>query len=322
MSLKNKIKNVRSMLKDKKIAIAFSGGADSSLLSYLANKECEKLLAITVNNNIFPEGFIKHAKDFCNKYNIKQEIIFDDFYTHEDILSNNSKRCYLCRKEMYKHIKKVAQKNGFDIIVDGTNITDLTANRPGILVNYENNIKSPFVEARLTSKEIHEYLNKNKIPYSHSTTCLATRVPLNVPFTKDKYERISKAEYYIYEHTNCKIVKVREKFPNCMIEVDDISELCNMDILKLINTYLKDIGYKEVHLKLDELEEYDDIIIDYENQIFSYKLPYNIDSIKTKISDKNICTTDDGLIIGKEYSTYEEALDAFINVLPKIRRTS
>lgn len=194
MTLEDKIEYVKDILRDKKIAISFSGGADSSLLAYLAIKVCSDVLAITFDNNILPEGFVSNTVDFCKKYNIKHEIIFRDFYKYDDIISNNKNRCFLCRREMYNEIISVANKNNFSIIVDGTNITDLTHDRPGILVNYENNIKSPFVEAKLTSNEIHEYLDKNNIPYSNSTTCLATRLPFGVKLTKEKYDYISKSE--------------------------------------------------------------------------------------------------------------------------------
>ena len=67
-----------------------------------------------------------------------------------------------------------------------------------------------FIEAKLSSKEIHEYLNKNNILYSRSTTCLATRIPTNTKTTGEKTKRIHECEDYIYNNTNCEIVKVRD----------------------------------------------------------------------------------------------------------------
>ena len=92
----------------------------------------------------------------------------------------------LAETYMYSHIEKLAHKKGFDFICDGNNISDLVIDRPGILVTYKKDFKTPFIEAKLTSKEIHEYLNKNNIPYSRSTTCLATRIPTNTPTTQEK----------------------------------------------------------------------------------------------------------------------------------------
>jgi len=111
---------------------------------------------------------------------------------------------------MYTQIEKAAHENGFDFICDGNNISDLVVDRPGILITYERGFNTPFIDAKLTSKEIHEYLDKNNISYSRSTTCLATRIPTNTPATKDKIRRIGCCEDYILSNTDCKIVKVRD----------------------------------------------------------------------------------------------------------------
>ena len=44
MNLDEKIEKVENTIKNRKIAIAFSGGADSTLLTYLASKVSDKLL--------------------------------------------------------------------------------------------------------------------------------------------------------------------------------------------------------------------------------------------------------------------------------------
>jgi hydroxymethylpyrimidine pyrophosphatase-like HAD family hydrolase len=64
---------------------------------------------------------------------------------------------------MYSTIERVARENGFDFICDGNNISDLVIDRPGILVTYEKGFRTPFIEAKLSSAEIHEYLNENNI---------------------------------------------------------------------------------------------------------------------------------------------------------------
>ncbi|MDO5848222.1 MAG: ATP-binding protein [Methanobrevibacter sp.] len=320
MIIENKIDEVKEILKDKEVAIAFSGGADSTLMAYLAKDVCKRVLAITIDNNILPPSFIENTEKFCRSLNIPQEIIFEDFYNHEDIISNNHDRCFLCRKEMYRHIFSVANDNGFSTIVDGTNISDLVIDRPGILINYENDVLSPFVKARLTSKEIHEYLNRNNIPYSSSTTCLATRIPFDDRFTKDAYERISDSEEFVYNNSDCKIVKVRENSSTATVEVDSIENLIDNDKLGLITTYLKGKGYEKVLLNLTEIESDEDIHIEFSNNEFSYMLPYGIDLEKTFIDDENIDVYENGLIVGRNFESYDSALNSFMDILPMIRR--
>ena len=219
MNLDEKIEKVENTIKNRKIAIAFSGGADSTLLAYLASKVSDKPIAITIDNHIFPTGFIKHCKKTAKEFGIKHKVIDLNFYEHENLLSNKSDRCFVCRDLMYGNIKKYATDNGYESVLDGNNISDLVLDRPGILITYKNNIESPFIHAKLTSKEIHEYLNKHNIPFSRSTTCLGTRLPTNTKMTPENIKQVSASEDFIYEKTNCEIVKVRNNNGLALCEV-------------------------------------------------------------------------------------------------------
>ena len=237
MNLDEKIEKVENTIKNRKIAIAFSGGADSTLLAYLASKVSDKPIVITIDNHIFPTGFIKHCKKTAKEFGIKHKVIDLNFYEHENLLSNKSDRCFVCRDLMYGNIKKYATDNGYESVLDGNNISDLVLDRPGILITYKNNIESPFIHAKLTSKEIHEYLNKHNIPFSRSTTCLGTRLPTNTKMTPENIKQVSASEDFIYEKTNCEIVKVRNNNGLALCEVDDLNKILN-EKLQMHCTYV------------------------------------------------------------------------------------
>ena len=97
MNLDDKIAIVKNILKDKKVAIGFSGGADSTLMAYLSSKVAKDTLAITIDNHLFPSDFIENTKKTAKSFGIKHEIIDINFYEDEYFLSNDSKRCYTCR---------------------------------------------------------------------------------------------------------------------------------------------------------------------------------------------------------------------------------
>ena len=334
MNLENRIDIVKDILKDKKVAIGFSGGADSTLIAYLSSKVAKETLAITIDNHLMPTNFINHAKDMCNLFGIRHEIIDIDFYDDEEFLSNSSSRCYTCRNLMYTKIKKLAMKEGFDFICDGNNISDLVNDRPGILITYAQGFETPLIKAKLTSKDIHEYLDKNHVKYSKSTTCLATRIPTNTPTTREKIERISHGEDYILSNTNCEIVKVRDFEEFCICEVDKISEILDDDKFMQINDELNELGWQKVTLNLSQIDDNDKITIDYYEGSFSYKLPFtiNIENSKKQLKNEiifenenqikieNIEINENGLIKGNNFRNYENALDNFMELLPKLRR--
>ena len=334
MDLEDKIEIVKNILKDEKVAIGFSGGADSTLMAYLSSKVAADTLAITIDNHLLPSDFIENTKSTAESFGIRQEIVDIDFYEDDDFLKNTAKRCFTCRNLMYSTIERVARENGFDFICDGNNISDLVQNRPGILITYKKGFKTPFIEARLTSKDIHEYLDRNEIEYSRSTTCLATRIPTNTQVTSDEIERIRYAEDYILDSTNCKIAKVRALDGIGIVEVDDIDEIIKDDRFKHINDELKGQGFRKVALNLAEIDDNEYIELDYNDESFSYQLPFTVNMENTlkeigsdaisksdeKIELENITIFEDGLIKGHDLESYEAALNIFMETLTKIRR--
>lgn len=333
MNLEEKIEIVKNELKGRKVAIGFSGGADSTFIAHMASKVSSDVLAITIDNHLMPTGFIEHTQNVAELFKIKHEIVDINFYDDDEFLLNKPSRCYSCRNLMYEQIRRLADENDFDYVCDGNNISDLVVDRPGILITYKNNFETPLIKAKLTSKDIHEYLNENEIPYSRSTTCLATRIPTNTKTTKDKIERISFCEDYILANTQCEIVKVRDFEEIGMCEVDNIDEIIGKNKFKEINDALKLKGYKKVSLNLSPIDDNECIDIDFEEGSFSYKLPFTINLKDTKkqlsqiisednekIEIENIAIYENGLIIGKNFKNKKEALNSFMSLLGKIRR--
>ena len=333
MKLEDKIGIVEDILRDEKVAVGFSGGADSTLITYLSSKVSTDTLAITIDNHLLPTGFVENAERTCRTFGVRHEVIDINFYEDEEFLENSPKRCFSCRNLMYSTIEKAARENGFDFICDGNNISDLVADRPGILITYAKGFRTPFIDARLSSAEIHEYLNRNNIPYSRSTTCLATRIPTGTAVSEEKIRKISACEDYISRSTNCEIVKVRDLGQTGIVEVDDISEILSDNKFKRINDALKAQGFKKVALNLSQIDDNEHIVIDYGKGSFSYQLPFTINLDNTEKQIENIISHDEekieldkitvsenGLIEGRDFDDYETALDAFMGLLPKLRR--
>lgn len=349
-----KIEKVKEILANKKIAISFSGGADSTLLAHIAKEVCEDVLLITYNNCIMPSGFLDFAKEKASELGIKHEIIENDFIDIDEFVENTKNKCYICRNLMYESIKQVAKKQEYKIIVDGTNISDLIEDRPGILVNYKNNIKSPFIEGELESNEIHEYLDVNNINYSRATTCLGTRIKTGEKITSNKINRISYCEDIIKNIVKSDEIRLREENNTGTIEIRDVENIIDKEKIKQIKYELKNMNYDKLLLNIGFEDKEKDIVNYIQNPItnkiiFEKELPYPINleltykNLKSENNNRNIIKKiryidnigmisidlenkkkitifKTNTITGKNFNSKEDAKKAMIKILKRIRR--
>jgi pyridinium-3,5-biscarboxylic acid mononucleotide sulfurtransferase len=236
----------------------------------------------------------------------------------------------------------------FDFIADGTNITDLMEDRPGVQVNMEKNIKTPLINAGLTSEEVREALNNLKLEYNPSTTCLATRIPTGIEITPKRINRIAYAEKLICNVTGLKMVRVRDHDGQARIEVENLNKLLDKGIIEHLDSELKSVGFERVMLDIGEYRDSKkDLIVykpckDEKNKImFETELPYQINIPETchelaelgdvkcskemgiamiEIEGSNITIFGKGKIVARQVKDRKDAQELLVNILPCIRR--
>ena len=348
MDFQQKIEKLKGYLKDKEVLVAFSGGADSTLVAKIAKDTAKNALAVTVDNGVLPPDCISNAKKIADEIGISHEIIKEDFLKDEAFRSNLPHRCFICKNKMYTKLQEVGRDKGFKMIADGTNITDLLEDRPGIMVNYEKNISNPLVYAGFTEDDVREALKALNIDYSTSTTCFATRISTNSEITPKKINRISYAESLIKNTIGGGPVRVRDYNDVARIEVGNVANLLNMGVLNHINCELKAVGFKRVTLDIEGYgKEKKDLVVykpckDEKNRImFETELPYEIDIKKTcfeleslgspKCSEemgiamvetegRNVTVFKNGKVVARRVVDKEDAENLLTEVLPLIRR--
>lgn len=186
--------------KHNKVALAFSGGVDSSYL-LLAGIACyADIKPYYVKSQFQPEFEMKDALHLAGILGVEPEIIKLDVLGCDMITSNPSDRCYHCKSHIMSEIKKHAAIDGYDVIIDGTNASDKTDDRPGMKALQELGILSPLRECGLTKQEIR-HRSKNACLFTWNKpayACLATRVTAGEKITSDKLQKIEKSEEYLF----------------------------------------------------------------------------------------------------------------------------
>ncbi|MDI6644380.1 MAG: ATP-dependent sacrificial sulfur transferase LarE [Methanobacteriaceae archaeon] len=348
MKLEEKIEKIKDSLKNKKVLIAFSGGSDSTLVAKIASEVSKEVFAVTIDNGVLPSECISNAREIAREIGINHIVIKEDFLDDKSFRSNLHNRCYICKNKMYSQLEKEALKLGLDNIVDGTNISDLLEDRPGIMVTFDNEILSPLLLAGMTSEDVLKALKLIKQDYSRSTTCLATRIPKGQEITMKKINRINYAESLIRNLTQNETVRVRDDDDNATIEVGELGKILDVNKIDHIKSELKAVGFKRIKLDIDGYDEYKkDIVIykpckDEANKImFETQLPYQIDIKKTceslyeiaelkcsvemgiimmELNKHNITIFKKGKIVARKVVDQDDAEELLITILPYIRR--
>jgi pyridinium-3,5-biscarboxylic acid mononucleotide sulfurtransferase len=347
MELEAKLEKLKDYLKGKKLLVAFSGGADSSLIAYIASMMSKESIAVTVDNGVMPPDCIGNAVKIAEGIGIKHSVVKEDFLLDESFRSNPQNRCYICKNKMYSKLLEIATKEGLQV-VDGTNITDLLEDRPGIMVNYGKNIESPLVKAGFTSEDVRNVLEVLNVNYSKSTTCIATRITKNSEITPKKINRINYAESLLKGLSGSEVVRVRDQDGVALIELGNFEKLLNSGILNHIDSELKAVGFKRVTLDIGAYgDSKKDLVVykpckDEKHKImFETELPYSINIEETckqlknfgdlkcsvemgiamlEIQGRNVTIFKTGKIVARRVVDKEDAENLLVEVLPSIRR--
>ena len=183
-----------------KAAIAFSGGVDSAYLLYAAIKYGADVKAYYVKGPFQPHFELEDARRLASELGADMEIIPLNVLENDDISSNPPERCYHCKRAILTAIMDRAGKDGFGLLLDGSNASDDAADRPGMRALKELSVRSPLRECGLTKAEIRR-LSKEAGLFTHNKSayaCLATRIPTGEAITPEKLEATERAEEYLF----------------------------------------------------------------------------------------------------------------------------
>lgn len=250
----NKINSLRDYIKDlEKVAIAFSGGVDSTFLVKVCKDVLkENAVAVTIASPYIPKWEIKEAKELTASLGIKHIII--NMSIEEEVKFNPKDRCYKCKKKVFSKIMEKANSLGIVNIIDGTNKDDESDYRPGMVALEELKIKSPLLELDFRKDDIRKYSKELNLPTWNKPAyaCLLTRLQIGEEVTKEKLDKIEKAEVFI-SSLGIKGIRVRNHGELARIEVqpNDIENILNKDVLKSIALELKKLGYKYITLDIE-----------------------------------------------------------------------
>ncbi len=228
------------------LAVAFSGGVDSSLLLFLAYAVApDRCLALTIDAPYHFRSELSAAATFARQLGVPHRVITFDPARVPHLLHNPPERCYLCKQALLL-LCRAALPTDWSL-VDGSNLDDQSAHRPGRQALQEQGVRSPLAEAGFTKQEVRELSRRLGLASwdKPAQSCLLTRFPHGHLVTPAELQRVEQCESAI-QRLGFEVVRVRSIGSSARIECDN-GELAKAR-LPIMEQICRSAGFAEVTL--------------------------------------------------------------------------
>ncbi|MCX5846734.1 MAG: ATP-dependent sacrificial sulfur transferase LarE, partial [Deltaproteobacteria bacterium] len=199
--LSSKLKRLEAILSDmRSVLVAYSGGADSTfLLKVASNVLGGRAIAVTASSATYTPQELEEARKNTELIGAKHIIVHTNELDDPDFASNPPDRCYYCKKELFTKLFELAQQHSLNYVIDGSTCDDERDFRPGKRAASEFHVRSPLMDAGFTKEEIRALSKDMNLPTwdKPPLPCLSTRFPYGTQITKEKVERVGRAEEFL-----------------------------------------------------------------------------------------------------------------------------
>ena len=183
-----------------KAAVAFSGGTDSALLLWAARQYGCDVRAYYVKTAFQPAFELADARRLADSLGVPMTVVELDILAVPQAAANGPRRCYYCKRALFTRLRQAAAADGYPVLLDGTNASDDTGDRPGMAALRELEVRSPLRECGISKAEVRRLSRQaglftwQKPAYA----CLATRVPTREAITPETLRKVEAAEEALF----------------------------------------------------------------------------------------------------------------------------
>ena len=251
-------KLVLGLKKFSRVAVAFSGGVDSTLLYYAARDALgeNNVLVLHAVSELISTREQNSAAATLLKFNPPAEnhleVVLHPL-TWPEFVANTEDRCYFCKNRMYSSFFLEAEKKHYTVLLDGSNVDDLKSKRPGFRAIRELGVQTPMLDVGLSKAEIRFLAEKRGLcNYDKpSNSCLATRIPEATAISMEKLKLVEKCESFLLDKgfTACR-VRIEGQDAVVQLSLTDSKILVTEDIRVDLLSFVQGLGFTRVMLDI------------------------------------------------------------------------
>lgn len=234
------------------VVVAFSGGADSAFLAWMAHDTLgpEGALALTAVSPSLPSDELEQCEALVATWGMDWRAVETHELDNPDYVRNDGDRCYWCKDALMAAAAPVAAERDA-VVVLGVNVDDLGDHRPGQRAAAERGASFPLVDAGFTKADVRSWSKELDLVTwdKPAAACLSSRLPYGTPVTLGRLGTVQQAETGL-RALGFRDLRVRHHDQVARIEVPDES----IDAVVAARTQVVDAvraaGYRWVTLDL------------------------------------------------------------------------
>ncbi len=236
-----------------RVVVAFSGGTDSTFALKVATDVLgvQNVIAATGQSDSLATSEREHAVQIAKQLGVAHHLIATDEFADPRYLSNPTNRCFYCKDELYGRLRKLADENGFNVIINGINADDLGDWRPGIQAARQHHVRTPIADAGIGKSEVRAISLELGLPTHDkpASPCLSSRVQYGESITSDKLRQIESCEGFLHRLgiVNCR-VRHHDTIARIEVAVEDMPIVLDAENRNVIQEHFKGAGYRYVTL--------------------------------------------------------------------------
>ncbi len=179
------------------VAIAFSGGVDSSVLLHAAHARLgARAVGVIADSPSLPRRELEDARAVAAQIGARLVVLGTHELDDERYRANAGDRCYFCKSALFDALEPWARENGFRAIAFGEIADDALDVRPGGRAARERHVVAPLAASGFTKDDVRHYAREHGLDVADkpASACLASRLPIGTRVTRERLARVERAE--------------------------------------------------------------------------------------------------------------------------------
>jgi len=232
------------------VVVAFSGGVDSALLAVVAHRVLgTRALAVTADSESLASDQRELALELARRFGFAHRVIRTSETQDPLYIRNDADRCYHCKRELFRHLKPLAETLRYAHVAYGLIVDDLSDFRPGQRAAGEAGARAPLAEAGLSKADVRQLSRELGLPTAElpASPCLASRLPYGTPVTTEALRRVERAEAAL-RALGFRELRVRHLGESARVEIapSELAALERPDLREAVERAVREAGYAAV----------------------------------------------------------------------------